>query len=93
MDAAVKWLKGLPKKLKVADFGCGDASLAKAVQQKVASLDLVAAAPGVIACNMSATPLGDFLLLTLDIAFAKLFVCRVKYSLCSSLTNARAALH
>lgn len=58
LDAAVAWLRKLPKKLRVADFGCGDAALAKAVKQKTVSLDLVAAAPNVLACNMSNTPLG-----------------------------------
>ena len=43
----------------MADFGCGDAELARmAPQEKVHSLDLVSSAPGVIACNMADTPLG-----------------------------------
>jgi ribosomal RNA-processing protein 8 len=41
----------------VADFGCGEAQLAASVKQEVHSLDLVAAGPGVIACNMAHTPL------------------------------------
>jgi ribosomal RNA-processing protein 8 len=59
LEAAIRWLKKQPKKLKVADFGCGDAGLAKGVAQKVVSLDLVAASPEVTACDMSSTPLGD----------------------------------
>ena len=54
----MKWLGKLPKKLKVADFGCGDAALARMVKQKVVSLDLVSSSPDVVACNMSDTPLG-----------------------------------
>ena len=42
-----------------ADFGCGDAQLASNVPQTVHSFDLVATAPGVIACNMANTPLGE----------------------------------
>lgn len=58
LEVAIRWLKGQPKKAKVADFGCGDAGLAKRVVQQVASLDLVAASPDVTACDMSSTPLG-----------------------------------
>eukprot|EP00884_Botryococcus_braunii_P013635 jgi/Botrbrau1/22272/Bobra.0138s0029.2 len=57
VDAAIAWLKGQDPRLQVADFGCGDARLAANVPQKVHCLDLVAAAPGVIACNMADTPL------------------------------------
>ena len=47
------------RKAVVADFGCGDAELARmAPQETVHSLDLVSSAPGVIACNMADTPLG-----------------------------------
>jgi len=61
LDAAIRWLKKQPKEARVADFGCGDAGLARAVSQQVASLDLVAASPEVTACDMSATPLGESL--------------------------------
>lgn len=46
-----------PKNIVVADFGCGEARLAKSIAQKTYSLDLVAAHDGVIACDMAATPL------------------------------------
>ncbi|KAF6260220.1 methyltransferase-domain-containing protein [Scenedesmus sp. NREL 46B-D3] len=59
LDAAIAWLAGKPEAMTVADFGCGDARLADTVKQTVHSLDLVATAPGVIACNMAATPLGS----------------------------------
>jgi ribosomal RNA-processing protein 8 len=58
VDAAIRWLKRQDAGLTVADFGCGDARLAASVPQAVHSLDLVAGAPGVIACNMAHTPLG-----------------------------------
>ena len=57
VDVAVKWLQSRPHKWEVADLGCGDATLAAAVPQTVHSFDLVASAPGVIACNMSDLPL------------------------------------
>lgn len=37
----------------VADFGCGDAKLARSVPQKVHSFDLVALNDSVTACDMS----------------------------------------
>jgi ubiquinone/menaquinone biosynthesis C-methylase UbiE len=55
----MKYLKTQPKSLVVADFGCGDAELARRVKQKVHSFDLESDAPGVIACNMSDVPLPD----------------------------------
>jgi len=54
---AVAWLKSRPPNWKVADLGCGDATLATAVPQKVHSFDLVSTVSGVIACNMSNLPL------------------------------------
>ncbi|KAK9820076.1 hypothetical protein WJX72_005839 [[Myrmecia] bisecta] len=56
VELAIAWLKGSPTSLVVADFGCGDAKIAASVKQTVHSLDLVAGAPGVLACNMAATP-------------------------------------
>lgn len=46
-----------PKTEIVADFGCGEAQLAKSVPQKVFSLDLVAVNDSIIACDMANTPL------------------------------------
>jgi len=57
LQVCVKWLAQHPPSWTVADFGCGDAELAKLVKQKVMSLDLVARTPDVIACNISDTPL------------------------------------
>ncbi|EFJ43855.1 hypothetical protein VOLCADRAFT_76524 [Volvox carteri f. nagariensis] len=60
VDVAIGWLRSKRSEIKVvADFGCGDAKVAASVPQTVHSFDLVASAPGVIACNMSAVPLPD----------------------------------
>ncbi|KAA6416865.1 MAG: ribosomal RNA-processing 8-like [Trebouxia sp. A1-2] len=59
IDLAISWLKKKSPAWVAADFGCGDAQLARSVPQTVHSFDLVAAAPGVTACNMADTPLED----------------------------------
>lgn len=38
-------------------MGCGEAALSRRVPQRVRSFDLLAAAPGVEACDMARTPL------------------------------------
>lgn len=43
----------LPKKLVVADFGCGEGRLAKSVPHKVHSFDLVAAHDHIVACDIA----------------------------------------
>ena len=58
LDAAVEWVGHLDSSAVVADFGCGHAQLAARVPHRVISLDLVAAVPGVLACDMAHTPLG-----------------------------------
>ncbi|KMT08068.1 hypothetical protein BVRB_6g143930 [Beta vulgaris subsp. vulgaris] len=57
VNVIIKWLKDRTPSLIVADFGCGDARLAKNVKNKVYSIDLVSSDPSVIACDMSKTPL------------------------------------
>ena len=64
IDLAIAWLNKKSPGWVAADFGCGDAQLASSVPQKVHSFDLVATAPGVTACNMAHTPLGQLPLLT-----------------------------
>ncbi|XP_051114614.1 ribosomal RNA-processing protein 8 [Andrographis paniculata] len=56
-DVIIKWIKDRSPSLVVADFGCGDARLAKSVRNKVFSVDLVSNDPSVIACDMSNTPI------------------------------------
>ncbi|KAL2505227.1 Ribosomal RNA-processing protein 8 [Abeliophyllum distichum] len=56
-DIIIKWIKDHIPSLVVADFGCGDARLARSVKNKVFSIDLVSNDPSVIACDMSNTPL------------------------------------
>ncbi|KAJ4729306.1 Ribosomal RNA-processing protein 8 [Melia azedarach] len=53
VNIIIKWLKDRSPSLIVADFGCGDARLAKSVKNKVFSFDLVSDDPSVIACDMS----------------------------------------
>ncbi|XP_030450710.2 ribosomal RNA-processing protein 8 isoform X1 [Syzygium oleosum] len=53
----IEWLQGHSPSLTVADFGCGDARVAKSVKNKVFSFDLVSNDPDVIACDMSNTGL------------------------------------
>ncbi|KAL2904571.1 Ribosomal RNA-processing protein 8 [Bienertia sinuspersici] len=57
VNVIIKWLKDRNPSLIVADFGCGDARLAKNVKNRVYSIDLVSSDPSVIACDMSKTPL------------------------------------
>ncbi|KAL3697177.1 hypothetical protein R1sor_011253 [Riccia sorocarpa] len=57
ITVVTKWLKSHSPSLVVADFGCGDARLAKSVRNKVFSMDLVSSDPSVIACNIAKTPL------------------------------------
>ena len=59
IDIAIAWLKQKSPTWVAADFGCGDAQLDRSVPQAVQSLDLVATVPGVTACNMAHTPLGE----------------------------------
>ncbi|KAK4557273.1 hypothetical protein RGQ29_007147 [Quercus rubra] len=56
VNIITKWLTGHNPSLVVADFGCGDARLAKNVKNKVFSLDLVTNDPSVIVCDMSKMP-------------------------------------
>lgn len=50
-------LPSRPKTAVIADFGCGEGRLAKAVPNKTYSLDLVAQHHEIIACDMAKTPL------------------------------------
>ncbi|KAH1076566.1 hypothetical protein GLYMA_19G056800v4 [Glycine max] len=57
VNVIIKWLKKQSLSFVVADFGCGEALIAKSVKNEVFSLDLVSNDPNVIACNMENTPL------------------------------------
>ncbi|XP_018571592.1 ribosomal RNA-processing protein 8 [Anoplophora glabripennis] len=59
LDIIIKAIKKMPKTHIVADFGCGEAKLAKSVPQKVHSFDLVAIHPIIIACDMAKVPLKE----------------------------------
>ncbi|KAL3526377.1 hypothetical protein ACH5RR_011033 [Cinchona calisaya] len=72
-----KWLKDRSPSLIVADFGCGDARLARNVTNKVFSLDLISHDPSVIACDMSNTPLDSS---SIDVAIFCLSLMGTNYS-------------
>lgn len=55
----IKYVKNRPPSLVVADFGCGDAQLARSVRNKVHSFDLVALNDLVTVCDMAQVPLSD----------------------------------
>lgn len=59
VNVIIKWLKKQSPSFIVADFGCGEARIAKSVKNTVFSLDLVSSDPDVIACDMANTPLGS----------------------------------
>ncbi|OCT93489.1 ribosomal RNA-processing protein 8 [Xenopus laevis] len=61
----IKFIKNRPSSLVVADFGCGDALIARSVRNTVHSFDLVALNDHVTVCDMSKVPLSDE---TVDIA-------------------------
>ena len=57
---AIKWCKTGPRvNLIIGDFGCGEAFLAKEIENKVHSFDHVSINEDVIACDMSHVPLED----------------------------------
>ncbi|KAF2292267.1 hypothetical protein GH714_018316 [Hevea brasiliensis] len=64
VNIIINWLKDRSS-LVVADFGCGDARLAKNVKNKVFSFDLVSKDPSVIACDMSNVFIIDHILVFL----------------------------
>ncbi|XP_010528216.1 PREDICTED: ribosomal RNA-processing protein 8 [Tarenaya hassleriana] len=77
VNTIINWLKSRSPSLVVADFGCGDARLAKSVKNKVFSFDLVAKDPSVIACDMSDIPLES---LAVDVAVFCLSLMGTNYS-------------
>uniref|UniRef100_A0A8C4NA44 Ribosomal RNA-processing protein 8 n=1 Tax=Eptatretus burgeri TaxID=7764 RepID=A0A8C4NA44_EPTBU len=59
LNQIVNYVKHGPSHLRVADFGCGDARLARSVPNKVYSFDLVALNSDVTVCDMAKVPLDD----------------------------------
>ncbi|NXD46267.1 RRP8 protein, partial [Copsychus sechellarum] len=53
----VRYLRRRPASLVVADFGCGDCTLAASVKNQVHCFDLVALSPRVTVCDMAKVPL------------------------------------
>ncbi|KAK4797535.1 hypothetical protein SAY86_029861 [Trapa natans] len=87
VNKIIKWLKDRSTSLAVADFGCGDARLAKSVRNKVFSFDLVSNDPSVIACDMSNTCLESS---AVDVAVFSLSLMGINYP--SYLTEAHRVL-
>ncbi|XP_021911948.1 ribosomal RNA-processing protein 8 [Carica papaya] len=77
VNIIIKWIKSKSPSLVVADFGCGNAPLAKSVKNKVFSFDLVSKDPSVIACDMSNTPLNSS---SVDVAVFCLSLMGTNYS-------------
>ena len=57
LDHVIEYIKSLPYHMVIADFGCGEARLARSVPHTVHSFDLVACNSYVTACNMAHVPL------------------------------------
>nr|VDD11812.1 unnamed protein product [Brassica oleracea] len=77
VNSIINWLSSRSSSLVVADFGCGDARIAKSVKNKVFSFDLVSKDPSVIACDMSNTPLESS---SVDVAVFCLSLMGTNYS-------------
>ncbi|XP_018480414.1 ribosomal RNA-processing protein 8 isoform X2 [Raphanus sativus] len=77
VNSIINWLSSKSSSLVVADFGCGDARIAKSVKNKVFSFDLVSKDPSVIACDMSNTPLESS---SVDVAVFCLSLMGTNYS-------------
>ncbi|CAE6203788.1 unnamed protein product [Arabidopsis arenosa] len=77
VNSIINWLLSKSSSLVVADFGCGDARIAKSVKNKVFSFDLVSKNPSVIACDMSNTSLESS---SVDVAVFCLSLMGTNYS-------------
>ncbi|XP_047181508.1 ribosomal RNA-processing protein 8 [Vigna umbellata] len=53
VNVIIKWLKKQSPSFVIADFGCGEALIAKTLKNKSSPLDLVSSDPNVIACDMA----------------------------------------
>ncbi|GJN21473.1 hypothetical protein PR202_gb08951 [Eleusine coracana subsp. coracana] len=76
VNVIISWLKNHNPSWTVADFGCGNAAVAKNVKNKVFSIDLVSEDPSVIACDMAHTPLEPT---SVDVAIFCLSLMGVNY--------------
>ncbi|KAK3099431.1 hypothetical protein FSP39_004195 [Pinctada imbricata] len=65
VDVIIEELKKCNQRTVIADFGCGDAKIARSLPLKVHSFDLVAINKYVTACNMAKVPLSNS---TVDVA-------------------------
>lgn len=76
LDLIINFLKKRPSKWVVGDFGCGDATLAASVKNKVHSFDLVAVNDRVTVADISRVPLADC---SLDVAIFCLSLMGTNY--------------
>ncbi|EES04714.1 hypothetical protein BDA96_04G091400 [Sorghum bicolor] len=76
VNVIINWLKSHNASWTVADFGCGNATVAKNVKNKVFSIDLVSDDPSVIACDMAHTPLEPS---SIDVAIFCLSLMGINY--------------
>ncbi|KFK33100.1 hypothetical protein AALP_AA6G331200 [Arabis alpina] len=77
VNSVINWLQSRNSSLVVADFGCGDARIAKSVKNKVFSFDLVSKNPSVVTCDMSNVPLESS---SVDVAVFCLSLMGTNYS-------------
>ncbi|KAF5286179.1 hypothetical protein FQR65_LT12937, partial [Abscondita terminalis] len=59
VDVIIRKIKKMPQKFVIADFGCGEAKLAKSTSHTVHCFDLVACDERVKPCDMAHVPLKD----------------------------------
>lgn len=76
VNVIINWLKSQNASWTVADFGCGNAAVAKNLKNKVFSIDLVSDEPSVIACDMAHTPLEPS---SIDVAIFCLSLMGINY--------------
>ncbi|XP_053995262.1 ribosomal RNA-processing protein 8 [Hylaeus anthracinus] len=57
LDIIISSIKKMPKEYVIADFGCGEATLAASIPHKVHSFDFVSLNENVTACDVAHTPL------------------------------------
>mmetsp|Transcript_3121 Transcript_3121/g.3521 ORF Transcript_3121/g.3521 Transcript_3121/m.3521 type:complete len:311 (+) Transcript_3121:171-1103(+) len=80
VDTIISFLQTLPKKVRIGDFGCGDARIARTLSREypsIYSFDLAEANQHVTVCNIKKVPLKDN---SLDIAIFCLSLMGVDFA-------------
>ncbi len=60
LDKVIAYVQDLPSSAVIADFGCGEARLARSVPNTVYSFDFVALNSHITPCDMANVPLSNF---------------------------------